>query len=75
MTKIAGYGSISQRHGSADPDPEPHQSVMDPEHRFKGMFPFYNILYNITKCTIVDCSVYRNEVHLHIKKIVGSNLK
>ena len=28
MTKIAG--SISQRHGSADPDP--HQNVMDPEH-------------------------------------------
>jgi hypothetical protein len=38
MTKIAGSwsksgsgsGSISQRHGSADPDP--HQNVMDPEH-------------------------------------------
>jgi hypothetical protein len=30
MTKIAGSGSgsISQRHGSADPDP--HQNVMDP---------------------------------------------
>jgi hypothetical protein len=25
-------GSISQRHGSADPDP--HQNVMDPEHWF-----------------------------------------
>jgi hypothetical protein len=30
MTKIAGSGSISQRHGSADADP--HQNVMDPEH-------------------------------------------
>ncbi len=36
MTKIAGSGfasgsgSISQRHGS--PDPDPHQNVMDPEH-------------------------------------------
>jgi hypothetical protein len=29
MTKIAGSGSFSQRHGSADPDP--HQNVMDPE--------------------------------------------
>jgi hypothetical protein len=29
MTKIAGSGSISQRHGSADPDPDPHQNVMD----------------------------------------------
>ncbi len=32
MTKIAGYvsGSISQRHGSADSDPDPHKNVMDP---------------------------------------------
>ncbi len=32
MTKIAGSGSISQRQGSADPDP--HQNVIDPEHCF-----------------------------------------
>ncbi len=25
----------SQRHGSADPDPDPHQNVMDPEHWLK----------------------------------------
>jgi hypothetical protein len=30
MTKIAGSGSISQRHGYVDPDP--HQNAMDPEH-------------------------------------------
>jgi hypothetical protein len=36
--KIEGYrsesgsGSISQMHGSADPDPDPHQNVMDPQH-------------------------------------------
>jgi hypothetical protein len=24
--------SISQRHGSADPDPDPAQNVMDPQH-------------------------------------------
>jgi hypothetical protein len=30
--KIEGSGSISQRHGSADPDPDPHQNVTDPEH-------------------------------------------
>jgi hypothetical protein len=41
MTKIAGSGSesgsgsISQRHGSAYPDPDPHQNVMDPQHRHK----------------------------------------
>jgi hypothetical protein len=28
-------GSISQRHGSADPDP--HQNVMDPQHWVPGM--------------------------------------
>jgi|LakMenE18May11ns_1017448.scaffolds.fasta_scaffold9302125_1 hypothetical protein len=37
MTKIAGSGSesgsISQMHGSADPDP--HQHVMDPQHCLK----------------------------------------
>jgi hypothetical protein len=38
MKKIAGSGSasgsISQRHGSADPDldPDPPQNVMDPQH-------------------------------------------
>ncbi len=38
MTKIAGSGSesgsgsISQRHGSADPDQDPPQNVMDPQH-------------------------------------------
>jgi hypothetical protein len=32
MMIIEGSGSISQRHGSADPDPDPHQNVMDPQH-------------------------------------------
>ncbi len=32
MTEIAGSGSISQRHRSADPDPDPPQNVMDPQH-------------------------------------------
>jgi hypothetical protein len=40
MTKIKGpdpgsgseSGSISQRHGSADRDPDPPQNVMDPQH-------------------------------------------
>jgi hypothetical protein len=29
--KIEGSGSISKRHGFADPDPNPHQNAMDPE--------------------------------------------
>ncbi len=36
MMKIEGSASgsesISQRHGSADPDPDTHQDVMDPQH-------------------------------------------
>ncbi len=36
MTKIAGSGSISQKHGSEDPDPDPPQNVMDPEHCLLG---------------------------------------
>jgi hypothetical protein len=35
MMKIEGSGSISQRHGSADPDP--HQNVMDPQHCLKAV--------------------------------------
>jgi hypothetical protein len=35
MTKIAGSGSTSQKHGSEDPDPDPPQNVMDPEHWYR----------------------------------------
>ncbi len=35
MTKIAGSGSIGQRHGSANPDPDPPQNVMDPQNWLK----------------------------------------
>jgi hypothetical protein len=28
----SGSGSISQRHGSAEPDLDTHHNVMDPEH-------------------------------------------
>jgi hypothetical protein len=30
-------GSVSQRHGSADPDPDPPQNVMDPQHWLKSL--------------------------------------
>ncbi len=43
MTKIAGSGSgsISQRHGSADPDAL--QNVMDPEHCLRGQYFVANL--------------------------------
>ncbi len=31
----------SQRHGSADLDPDPHQNVMDPEHWLKQLICTY----------------------------------
>jgi hypothetical protein len=45
MTKIAGSGSgsISQRHGSADRDPDPHQNVMDPEHCCRSWGEFLHL--------------------------------
>ncbi len=44
MTKMAGFrsGSISQSHGSADPDP--HQNVMDPQHWCMPNEPTYSAL-------------------------------
>jgi hypothetical protein len=41
--EISGSGSISQRHGSADPDP--HQNVMDPEHCSQAIWDICERLY------------------------------
>ncbi len=35
ISRIAGSGYISQRHGSEDPDPDPHQNGKDPEHCYE----------------------------------------
>ncbi len=51
MTKIAGSGSaswsesgwIGRRYGSADPDPDPPQNVMDPQHCLKFIVSFLNL--------------------------------
>jgi hypothetical protein len=32
VMKIARSGNISQRQESADPNPDPHKNVMDPQH-------------------------------------------
>ncbi len=53
MTKIAGSGSISQRHGSADPDP--HQNVMDPEHCRQQLLLFWKSGFFVTKL-VVPCA-------------------
>ncbi len=38
MAKIPGSGSISKSHGFADPDLDPHQKVMNPQHCFQTTF-------------------------------------
>jgi hypothetical protein len=50
MTKIAGSGSesISQRLGSRDPDPDPHQNVMDPLHCLEEVKNFFSA--TLLKC-------------------------
>jgi hypothetical protein len=48
MTKIAGYGSICQRHRSADPDPQ--QNFMDPEHCLE-------VLKLSTQILLLGCNV------------------
>jgi hypothetical protein len=44
MTKIAGSesGSVSTRHGSADPDPDPvpPQNVINPQHWCEDILAF-----------------------------------
>jgi hypothetical protein len=38
MMKIEGSWSISQMHGSAYPDPDPRQNVMDPQHWLRDIY-------------------------------------
>ncbi len=62
MTKIAGSGSesgsgsISQRHVSAYPDPDPHQNVMDLEHRLGGWRELGQA--KIVSCKAVNVFIY-----------------
>jgi hypothetical protein len=67
MTKIAGSGaasgsesgSISQRPGSADPDPDPHQNVKDPQHSRQG-FSYYF-------CLVIEGSGSRRSKNMWIR--------
>ncbi len=55
MTKIAGSESISQKHGSEDPDPDPPQNVMDPEHcNLENFILFLNNFKNIILATFFE---------------------
>jgi hypothetical protein len=60
MAKIAGSGSISQRHGSADTDPDPHQNVMDPQHCFNQNIPVIFLLEHWSGGGYYCLSVFRS---------------
>jgi hypothetical protein len=46
--KIEGSGTIWQRHGSADPHPDPHQNVMDPRHCYVPVIQIRDILNSVS---------------------------
>jgi hypothetical protein len=59
MMKTAGSGSesgsVSQRHESADPDPNPYQYVMDPQYCNKRGHEYgENIAINSVKCIVFN---------------------
>jgi hypothetical protein len=46
----SGSGSIGQRHGYAETDPDPHQNVMDLQHWFlvkKLPLPWYDLFLSL----------------------------
>jgi hypothetical protein len=66
MMKIEGSGSrsgsISQRHGSADPDP--HQNVMDPQHCVPCLpFNYSKVSFFLQQLNI-KCFILIQETHL-----------
>ncbi len=52
--------STSQRHGSADTDPDQHKNVMDPQHWLADFLcPLYTIKFNLlAKHTAVKLEFY-----------------
>jgi hypothetical protein len=69
-------GSISQRHGSADQDPDSQQNVTDPQHWLKEcMVHLNNRKKDITGTSVVDSHPYPDpnyffnlDPHPHLKK-------
>jgi hypothetical protein len=78
MPKIAGSGSINQRHGSADPDPDPdpHQNVMDPQHWFKEWGTVFLLKVGFEGWARYLCAIYLfpRSVHLFCCKVVRKRL-
>jgi hypothetical protein len=71
MTKIAGSGSISQKHESADLDSDPnsHQNVMDTEHWKEGTVQRVQDRGYMTGHL---CTSYRKEWLVHVDSLYCS---
>ncbi len=75
ITKIAGAGSISQKHGSEDPDWDPPQNVMDPEHWFLQWLLSDMLSLNRLMLMYNVRIVPRNEQKKLLKKLFGWHLE
>ncbi len=65
-----GSGSISQSHGSADPDPAPHQNVLDPQHWIvPSPFPSWSL---IVPFSFLNWSLIVPFPSVHLKLFVSS---
>jgi hypothetical protein len=69
--KIEGSGSIGQRHGSADPDPNPHQNVMDPKEKKKQTLASVSAITDSHQfCADLD-PAFRDEEDSGVKGLVN----
>jgi hypothetical protein len=66
MMKIEGSGSISQRHGSADPGP--HQNVMDPQYCFLRIFGFIFQQWSMVWHRFLGESLLKKDINVILNK-------
>jgi hypothetical protein len=57
--KMAGSGSVSHRHGSADPDP--HQNLVDPQHLLSYLHTYRHtaivvLSFHVVSAVVVCCT-------------------
>jgi hypothetical protein len=75
MTKIAGSGSISQRHRSADPDPAPPQNVMDPQHCQEGRLGGTHLFFHARDSLFKLSFFQRRRLEPTISFVLRGNLR
>jgi hypothetical protein len=71
-------GSISQRYGSGDPDPDPHQNVKDPQHCMQLLFILrknyeISLLRYLTQSLTFHRGVLDEEEHIVLREDPGAH--